>query len=383
MVSLGALTLPSGVFGNVPPDRGESSSFDLAPAYGLAFNPTGNNGLGSLFISSKENLLNVAEITIPTPVVAEVAALPVAAVLQGFADPSEGKFGALQNNRIGGLLVAATKLFFNGYIFYDGINSQTLSHFSRSLSLVPTGNVQGPFGNAYTTTAGLVDGYMANIPPAWQAKLGGTALTGNADLSIIGRTSWGPGVFAFTPETLAANFPAQPLVYYTMEHATLGAGTPAQPGALFNLADTIHGVAFPAGTRSVLFFGIHGTGAWCYGNGTSDPTLDHVRSPDGEIYCYDPDRGAKGQHAYPYQHFVWAYDANDFAAVKAGSKQPWDVVPYATWALPLPYSGVYELGGVAYDSKSNRIFVAEVGRVQSGCCTFLPVIHAFTVKTAG
>jgi hypothetical protein len=371
---LGAFRLPTGTYGHVPPDAGPHS-FDLAPAYGLAFHPP-----DGLFLASKENLLNVAEVGIPAPGTGPIAGLPVATVRQGFRDPSDGRFANLGINRIGGLLVAGDRLLFTSYIFYDAENTQRLSHFSRSLDLQATGTVQGPFGSSTTATAGLLNGYMASVPTAWQAALGGTFLTGNCCLSIIGRTSWGPGVFAVS--AIGANYPAQPLVFYTMEHPTLGAGTPTTSGALFNLADTIHGVVMPEGFRSVLFIGNHGEGAWCYGNGTSDPKLDHVRGPDGEIYCYDPVNGAKGQHAYPYTHFVWAYDVNDLAAVKAGTKQPWQVVPYATWRLSLPY-GVNELAGVAYDASRQRLYVIEKGLEPVGCCTFLPVVHVLQVDPTG
>jgi hypothetical protein len=376
----GAFRVPSGTFGNAPPDS-NGVSFDLAPAYGLAFNPTGNGGAGSLFISSKENLLNVAEIAIPAPLAEPTSKLNTAALIQGFADPSEGRFNKFGMNRIGGLLVVGSKLVFDGYIFYDATNTQTRSHFIRSTNLSAGGSVQGPFENSFTTTAGLLDGYMANVPAAWQALLGGTALTGNCCLSIIGRTSWGPAVFSFTPGDLKDKFPVRPLAYYTMEHPTLGNGTPPTPNsALFTLADTIKGVAMPDGHRSVLFFGGHGAGAWCYGNGTADPALDHKRSPDGEIYCYDPANGAKGQHAFPYRNYVWAYDARDLsAAAKPHGKQPWNVIPYATWSLTLP-NGVNELAGVAYDAGRRRIYVAEKGIEQVGCCTFLPIIHAFDVR---
>jgi hypothetical protein len=395
LVYKGSIAVPNGTFGHVPPDEG-AASFGLAPAFGLAFDPLGHGGLGSLFISSKENLLNVAEISIPTPIIGAVGSLPIATVLQGMADPAEGTFQAAAAgadgpvNRIGGLYVVQDKLIFDAYTFYDANNTQTLTHFTRNRTLA-TPSVQGPFATAYVRPAGgnvggFLNGYMGSIPSAWQAALGGTALTGNGALSIISRTSSGPGVFAFTPEALAAAFPAQPLVYYPLEHQTLGAGTPTVAGALFNLADTIHGVAFPASSRTVLFFGTHGFGPWHYGCGVSDPALDGVYNCDtgggtgcGDYCWYDPANGAKGQHAYPYGNFVWAYDANDFAAVKAGTKQPWDVVPYATWTLTLPYTGVFQIGGVALDAARGLLYIAEVGRQQIGCCTFLPIIHVFQV----
>ena len=73
----------------------------------------------------------------------------------------------------------------------------------------------------------------------------------------------------------------------------------------------------------------------CYGNGTANPSLDGTTASMA-LYCYDPTNSYKGTHAYPYRYQVWAYDLNDFAEVKAGTKQPWDVVPYGVWSLNLP-----------------------------------------------
>ena len=48
------------------------------------------------------------------------------------------------------------------------------------------------------------------------------------------------------------------------------------------------GMAMIAGTRTVLYFGRNGIGANCYGNGTSDQSLDGTIGPDGAHWCYDP-----------------------------------------------------------------------------------------------
>ena len=97
-------------------------------------------------------------------------------------------------------------------------------------------------------------------------------------------------------------------------------------------------MVFPEGTRSVLFFGRHGLGKFCYGPGTTDQQLVG-RPTDGGVdtWCHDPTSANKGTHAYPYHYYVWAYDANDLAAVKAGQKQPWEVKPYAVWPFSLPF----------------------------------------------
>ena len=121
-------------------------------------------------------------------------------------------------------------------------------------------------------------------------------------------------------------------------------------------------MAVIAGTRTVLYFGRNGLGAYCYGTGTADPSRWSAPSrPMAAPYCYDPTNSYKAPHAYPYRYQVWAYDLNDFAAVKAGTKQPWDVVPYGVWPLdlPTPESSV-RLGGVGYDAQRQLLYVSQL-----------------------
>jgi hypothetical protein len=95
----------------------------------------------------------------------------------------------------------------------------------------------------------------------------------------------------------------------------------------------------------------------CYGAGTTDQSLDRQPVPGdpGVIYCYDPANGAKGTHAYPYSGYVWAYNLADFAAVRAGTKAPWDVAPYASWSIDAFATGA------AYDPRTGRIFLTVPG----------------------
>ncbi len=137
------------------------------------------------------------------------------------------------------------------------------------------------------------------------------------------------------------------------------------------------GAVFPEGTRSILFFGRVGLGASCYGEGSSDPSLAGTLVPGQTVdtYCYDPAEASKGPHMYPYSYFVWAYDANDLAAVKQGTMAPWDVRPYSVWSLNLPF-GVPDaiLQGVAYDPQTGRIFVSQYHGDGGN-----PLIHVFNV----
>ncbi len=100
----------------------------------------------------------------------------------------------------------------------------------------------------------------------------------------------------------------------------------------------VNGVLFADGTRSVLFFGTKGLGPYCYGTGGTN----------GE--CFDPERTGKGDHAYPYANFVWAYDVNDLVAAKNGQKNPWDVLPYTGWIMG--QAG----GGVAWDPATRTAY---------------------------
>jgi hypothetical protein len=322
---------------------------------------------GSLLLVGHDWHQRVAEISIPT--VANVPSLgsaPTATLRQSFVDLLEGRIGSIGSGtaKIGGLLVSRDSLTISAYLYYDGNGSQVLSHFRSSLDLSRAGDLQGPF-QLGTAGAGFVSGYMTSIPPEWQAPLGGTALTGQCCIPVISRTSYGPAVSVFSPEDVAAGkpVPATPLVGYPESHPTLGAWEKQNP--YFNMTTEVVGVVFPAGTRSVLFFGRYGLGAPCYGTGGAS---------GGE--CVDPADSNKGNHGYPYTYRIWAYDAVELMAVKNRQKKPWEVRPYQAWNFELPNAAAQRrLAGVAYDPATRRLFVsASYGDGGQ------PLIHVFTLK---
>ena len=80
-----------------------------------------------------------------------------------------------------------------------------------------------------------------------------------------------------------------------------------------------------------------------------------------------------------YRYQVWAYDLNDWAAVRAGQKQPWDVVPYGVWPLTLPTpEPMVRLGGVGYDAERQIVYVSQLRADPDGYSS-RPVIHAFRI----
>lgn len=348
----------------------------------MAYNPARN----SLFINSLAG--KVAEVAIPAPVsTADVNAMPFASYLQPFFDPTEGHFHELETSeaKLAGLLVEGDRLYGTGSVYYDANNSQVLSHFSHSTNLAQSSFI-GMSQVWETGKTGYVAGYLAEIPAEWRAVLGGSALTGQCCIPIVTRTSFGPAAFAFNPSTIGYNsaISANPLLYYTETHATLGPWNGAN--AVYGATTKMGGVAVVAGTRTALFIGRNGFGTFCYGHGVDDPALAGKVAADGEINCYDPTYAAKSQHAYPYRYQIWAYDLADFAAVKAGTKQPWEVVPYATWPFDLPTppapAAEVRIGGIGYDSQRQTLYISQYLADRDGYA-YRPIIHALKINVPG
>ena len=365
---LGAFRVPTGGFGS---NRG----FDFG-GRPLAYNPANN----SLFMGNIDG--QIAEIDIPTPVISSnLNNLATATVLQNFVDPTEGniaEINAVGPAAISGLLVTNERLYGTAFIYYDASASQTKSHYSRSLNLSED-SATPLYQLSNTPQAGYVSGWMANIPTEWQTLLGGTAVTGQCCIPIVSRTSFGPSAFAWTPANLGKvnPLPATALLFYTGANPTLGPWSGSN--TVYGGTTSMGGLALINGTRTALYIGTNGTGIFCYGGGTGD--LAQVGFHDGEQWCYDPANSSKGQHAYPYNFQMWAYDLNDWAAVKAGTKNPWDVVPYGVWNFDVPVkrseSGI---GSVAYDSERKLLYFT-VTRVEPDYSA-RPLVEVYRVNNA-
>lgn len=344
----------------------------------VAHNPSRN----SLFVSNRAGKLS--EVTIPAAVnTADPNAMPFATYLQDFSDPTEGHMRQIASSgaNIDGLLVVGNRLYGTGAIYYDAQNTQTVSHYSRSTNLSEPSFI-GMSQVWETGKTGFVSGYLATVPPEWQSLLGGPAITGQCCIPVVWRTSWGPSAFAWNPADIGRVNPvsATPLLYYPSEHQTLGPWLGSNPTYGGNVQ--MGGLAIIAGTRTALYIGRNAMGVFCYGNGTSNPSEAGQLGPDGTAYCYDPTNPYKGPHGYPYRYQIWAYDLNEFVKVKAGLKQPWEVVPYGVWPLNFPTAepGTH-VGGVGYDASRQMLYVSQMFADHDGY-EDRPVIHALKVNAA-
>lgn len=368
-VYAGAFRLPAG------PDEQHTSAYGgTALAYDAAHD--------SLFFVGHDWYQRVAEVSIPEirKDVGTPSDLETARLIQPFTDVLEGHLNDIGSGKakIGGLLPLDDRLVVSAYLYYDGPGSQTLSHFVTGLDFSHLPPVLGPYQVAPEGRhAGFVAGYMAAVPDAWRALLKAPYVTGQCCLAIVSRTSEGPALSVFDPAALGTPKAAShwgPVLGYPMDHPTLGAWDSS--GKLFNGAVNVTGMVFPADSRSVLFFGRLGTGPFCYGSGTRDASRNGQPTGEGDRFCFDPSEASKGVHGYPYQHYVWAYDVRDLAAVRQGKKDPWDVKPYATWSFDLPFqTPPRQILGAAYDPAHRRVFVT--AEYEDGD---RPLVHVFTLR---
>lgn len=309
---------------------------------------------GGLFVRGHDWSQRLCEVSIP-------AIGGTATIRQRCVDVTEGRMPQIdvENGiKLGGALVWNGRLITTGFSYYDADTSATKSHFASGTTLATAGDVTGPV-QVGTVGAGWVSGQMTPIPSEWRSLLGGPALTGNCCLSIISRTSSGPSVSVFNPDDVGrvTPVPATRLLGYPVDRPL---ANPNNANGLYTHSDQVGGFAFPAGTRSVLFVGRHGTGNQCYGDGSA---------------CNDPADSYKGYHSYPYYHQVWAYDANDLLAVKNGTRQVWELRPYATWRLTeMNNSGSATIAGAAYDPTTRRMYVTE----QYGST---PKVHVYEITS--
>jgi hypothetical protein len=358
---LGGFRLPGGTQG--------TSNFN-SNGQGLAIGP----GSDSLFLTGHLTDNAIAEVAIPASIVdsATLGDLATASVLQPLVSvlpriPDTSNLDGKSTLLLGGLQVYGTQLIGTQYLYYDNSGTTVQSHFRFNTLDLATAPVEGMFvvgGNGLD--GGFYDGYMCPIPAEWQAALGATHLTGNAMLSIVDRTSYGPAAFGFNPADLSisATAAAVPYVYYTGAHPLADR---AVHNPVLDANTLINAVAFIPGTRSVLFAGSVGTNAVEYG----DP------EEFNDIY-----RGGKGWHSlngdYAYQ--MWAYDVLDFIAVKGGAMQPWDVRPYAYWTFDFPqFEGAKYIGGMTFDPASGRLYVLQIGADNVATFSTLPIIQVYQV----
>lgn len=400
----------------------------------IGYNPTNN----SLFITGHSEDQLVAEISIPSNPVnsTNLNLMPTAEVIQNLYDITEGhrletcpgRVSCGDGTRIGGLLVLPNGTIMGSmYDYYNGGGDAQYTHFTHSTVLSQTGTFRGMFQTGYIPSEApygdFTAGFMTPIPENWQSVIGKKYLTGMGGLSVLFRNSAGPAAFAFNPEEMSMENPSHviPLIYYPIDHMTIGAYSDIA-GTYYHSGTDIVGAIWPSGTKTYMVTGTQGTGDPCYGASSGD--INEKGNTPGQEYphnqcggqtmapdeanhpcCYDPaliSIGGWAGHSYPYEPYVWAYDADDLLRVKNGGRvcddpspnlvdsisptstdtyHPWSIKPYAGWTLNGAISwmskSVYSTS-VAYDSATHTLYATQA-QVDDN----LPIINVFHVNIDG
>ena len=250
---------------------------------------------------------------------------------------------------------------------YDANSSATYSHTVANPNL--TGK-SGPFrakwlsDTTYGYAPGPANAYfnagkMCRIPSEWQAAFGGSVLSAQGMASINTRTPWGHALYAFDPDGFGVGtvgqvsnpLPASPLcIHPGWARGDTNMNITGLRATTYQVTDSVTGVAFLPGTGAVLVFGVHGDGWYGYGLGTSDEAkasrypdafMRTFNTEENEWWNYNECYGSKGEHAWPFKQFVWAYRATELAEVKAGVRLPESIRPYAVWE----FSGITAAAG--------------------------------------
>lgn len=392
LVFQGAFRVPSGTFG---PD---GDHWDYG-GQGLTFDPTAGT-FGGLFSST--NNRRIGEVLIPDPATwstsATIGNLPTASMTQGpqyfLVDDDNYANDVAFDNGAGDTTTwhgdcfrwpANGLLYCTDSLFYDGSNQQGASMFTRSANLngglsfsgwiKTTNSFRGVSGTTYQHPTA---GYIAAVPAAYQASLG-KAIVGSGGNAIISGTSNGPSAFIFDPDTVAfgQTIATTAVLWYTHDtHPTIGlydpratsttGTTPSDKPYHWTGVSQARAAVIPTGWQSLLVMG-RGTGNYCYGFPTTDPAQDGVLSANGvDVYCYDTEdngAGSVGVHSSDRDAHLWAYDLNDLVAVKNGTKNPWDVLPYANFSLTLPTGPGVCTGVLGVGQGSNAPIGAATGTI--------------------
>lgn len=323
--------------GGSPLNGGAGYQYPMRPA-GIAFNPAGAGGAGSIFMSGGPETQPevISEFTIP------LTNNTRATVLQAFQLTAAGKQGQIKAGQLGlgqactGLMIYNNRLIESWISIYD-TDSQPTAYMARSSLTLAGGTCTNPQRVGTLTNQRFMSGLGCVLPANWQAVFGGyQAVGGGAGAaSISGNYSCGPAMVLFNPDNLTGSgvVPGVELSYYQLGDMDAGFGPFS---AMWTNNSHHRGTIFLPESRTVICFGKHGDSIY-------DNTLGGNTSK------------------VQVRTRMWLYDAVDLKRVFDGQLTPRAVRPYATFDLSAgPSNGVPQMDEVrscAWDATGRKLYV--------------------------
>jgi len=356
-----------GAFAYPPGDEWAYSGHALA--YYPEGDPTGpaDGYPGSLYAAAHAWYDLVGEITIPEPVIADnFDDLPQASVLRALTDITEGwKDNCTYHDdciyrEVDGLeyLPNINKIVWNLRDWYNvaGYDQDSLGWSELDMTGAQGVWHIGERGNNVFHNAKTCD-YLFKAPESFASQYleGKWLIAGNHRAAGAFGGSQGPTLYALapwedgTPPASGQNLDALALLYYPEIYPECLDDPDECTFPNYRPKDDWGGGAWvqTADQSGVLIFGRKGLGDNCYGT--------------PEECGGDPCDPYKGYHAYPYEPQILFYDPEELKEVTAGTREPWEVMPYEVYS---PVSEVLDqecatLGAAAYDQERGLIYVTE------------------------
>ena len=280
-------------------------------------------------------------------------------------------------NQIVGLERVGDSLVVNAMEFYDGAADNT----TTTLVVEEADNLSASSVSALHRMEGGARsaGWLSRIPQNWQDTLNAEYLSGNASGDpIIGRLSVGPSAFAVDlPSSLTSEtsevIEAEELQGFSLDNPLRAdLYNDSRTNMLWtHMSHARYGFIVP-GTRSYLTVG------WSAGHQTG-VGYKNILEDGRECGGFCP---LSSSDAYNY---YWLWDMDDWQRVKNGEIEPYEIEPYASGELNLPFQTgphLNEIGGASYDEASGLLYVS-ILRANIKGFDNPPVIVAFSIEVAG
>ena len=363
----------------IPATDGVGNSM-LNAARAMTYDPAGNSGAGSLYITSNATASLVCEIAIPALVQSQNwASLNSATFIQTCADASSGKVvnstSQGTTDKITGMAIMpaqgsqeTSKLYMSVNEYFSPELDKTSIGWAELDLSTPTTAGWWDVGGMY---AGQTSQYLCEIDATWAtANLGGKTLGIGRDRAVQGGgTSRGPTLYATAP-WVDGNPPADAA---SLTATTILEYSDAHPINRYTDDEMPNGAVWlKVGTKEAL----------------AVAATEHYRNSgvtmEGLNYYGDPINygcGGKGFHGEPYYLSLRLYDVDDLAtAISSGN--PYDPQPYA-WANFLhneirPGECRKKNMGMTYDYSDQLLFISE--QEAGGNSDDRTVIHVFSVS---
>ncbi len=341
----------------------------------MCFNPHNN----SLFITGHNWFADIAEISIPEPIISkDITQLNKAEVLQNFSDVKGSLFDDWSMEIIrAGLEVVGDKLFFCYGQHFEEEKAQG-THGYADLNLTEADSVCTVGDKRYTT-----NDYMFSIPQNYLSSFDGAdLLTGR--FRDGGWGGMGPSLYALRTEDIVnaqtdEKIKAVPVIGYDDSYD----GDEGYKMHKYSHADSWSGGAFiscDAGD-AIIFVGTHGYGETWYGfsNGVVYPVSGDEDEKIPEVPDYPHDE--RGWWNDDFRACIAFYDVEEALNVIEGRSEPYEMQPYSFLDLSdymlveRDETAMHYLGGSAYDIQNNRLYILELFADGDK-----PLVHVFTFR---